>query len=384
MKNLSTILAPYKYFSLSSADDNLGIINFFRTVTMDTAKFSLRYDRGSDFFEFCKEQSEHYFVFIMKDEKNIIRGCAAIALIPHLIDGRKEICAYLGDLRISPLLSAKIRISWKKCYGEIIAHFNQLEEFQGVNFLYTAILDENQNAMRSLLKNNDQLFYHELTTYQTVNVFAPKLFSKSTSSRFFFKGCDETEIRHFLAERSRGPGMHNFILNQKDANDELTRRLNSWDHFSMDSFLTLKDQSGKIVATTAPWICQSKKLIIEKMSPALKILGCLAPILKMPRIKEKEHIKVLYLTHLTFAENLSPDDLAEILKLIINKLLKSKNREFHFISFFIFPNWQLPALPFYSQVTKAKFYQVMSKAQYENHEYFDLKNEVPAFELGIS
>lgn len=384
MKNLNTLLAPYKNFSLSTPDDNQGILDFFKTITMDTKAFSLRYDRGTDFFEFSKEQSENAYTFVIKDEKGIVRGCASIALIPHLINGKKEICAYLGDLRISPLLSAKIRILWKKCYGEIIENFNQLEEFQGVNFLYSAILDENQNAMRSLLKNNDQLFYHELTTYQSINIFAPKLFSKSSSSQFLIEACTQSEIRSFLSERSSGSGMHNYVLDNDEANDELQRRFNSWNSFSADSFLTVKNQSGKIVATTAPWSCQSKKLVIEKMSTSLKLLGVLLPFLKIPKIKEAEPIKILYLTHLTFAKGLTKKDREEILKLMITKLLKSKNRNFHLISFFTFPNWELGPLPFYSQNTKAKFYQVMSKAQFQNNEHFDLKNEVPAFELGIS
>lgn len=384
MKNLNTILDAYKYFSVASASDNPGILEFFKTVTMDTKTFSLRYDRGADFFEFSREQSEHCTIFIIKDEKGIIRGCASIALIPHLINGRKETCAYLGDLRISPLLNAKIRILWRKCYGEIIANFNQLEEFLGVNFLYSAILDENQNAMRSLLKNNDQLFYHELTSYQTFNVFAPKLFSPNTSSKYLFEEPRENEIRKFLSKRCKGLGMHNYILINNDANDELKRRLENWNNFSINSFLTIKNQSGEIVAVTAPWICQSKKLVIEKMSIPLKVFGILLPFLKIPIIKEKEPIKTLYLTHLTFSQNLSKYDREEILQLILTRLLKSKNRNFHFISFFVFPKWELGSLPFYSQKTNAKFYQVMSKKQHEGGEYFDLKNEVPAFEIGIS
>ena len=152
---LNDILAPYKYFSRSTPEDNQGILDFFNSITMDTKTFSLRYDRGNDFFLFAKEQSDKNFIFVMRDEKGKILGTAAIATIPHYVNGKLELLGYLGDLRISPLLSPKIRINWKKCYSDIIVNFSKIEEFQGIKYLYSAILDENQNAMRSLLKNNE-------------------------------------------------------------------------------------------------------------------------------------------------------------------------------------------------------------------------------------
>ena len=71
---ISDILKPYKYFFLANKDDNEEILKFFNSITMDTKSFSLRYDRGSDFFKFSAEQSNDSFTFIMKDEKGNIRG----------------------------------------------------------------------------------------------------------------------------------------------------------------------------------------------------------------------------------------------------------------------------------------------------------------------
>lgn len=384
MKTINDLLAPYPHFSLSRPSDNQDILDFFKTVTMDTKAFSLRYDRGSDFFEFTREQSERVYIFLMRDEKNIIRGCASVALIPHNLNGKRELCAYLGDLRISSKLSPKIRILWKKCYGEIIANFNQLEEFKGINFLYSAILDDNQSAMRSLLKNNDQLYYHELSKYQTINIFAPKFLSGKKSKNFSIARSNESELRNFLATVATRPGMQNFITHNPAENDELSRRLKCWKNFSVDDFITIKDESGKMVATAAPWISESKKLVIERMNKPLKVLGMLVPLFRIPPITEKKPIKIMYLTHLNFAQDLSKAQKEEVLKIMINKVFKTKKRNFHLLSFFNFPHWELGELPFYSQTTHARFYQIMSKSQFENQEFFDLAKTAPAFELGIS
>jgi len=379
---LNDILSPYKYFSLSTENDNQGIIDFFKTISMDTKSFSIRYDRGDDFFKFAKEQSKKNFIFIMKDEKGIIRGTAAIATIPHIVNGEEKLLGYLGDLRISPLLSPKIRLTWKKCYSDIISKFKEIEEFQGIDFLYSAILDENQNAMRSLLKNNDQIIYHELTTYKTFNVFMKKPFALKLNNQFQLNRATADEIRSFLAEQANLPGMQEHV--KANGSDELNRRMETWDHFNFESFIAIRNKNQKIVSLCAPHICQSKKLIIEKMSPALKILGKLISILGLPPIKDGSPINVLYLTYLKFDPTLKQSDIADIINIYLNHLLTSRRDQFHMVSFFTFPEWKIEKLPFFYQITKGRFYQVMSKEEFDQEQFLKLNNQPPSFEIGIA
>lgn len=379
---LNDILSPYKYFSLSSENDNQGILEFFNSITMDTKSFSVRYDRGNDFFQFAREQSQKNFIFIMKDEKGIIRGTAAIATIPHLVNGEEKLLGYLGDLRISPLLSPKIRLTWKKCYSEIIANFKQIEEFQGIDFLYSAILDENQNAMRSLLKNNDQIIYHELTTYKTYNVFLKKPFAFKANKTLKLDRASFQEIKNFLLEVSHKPGMQEHIL--ENGSDELKRRMDTWSDFNEESFLVIRNQQQKIVSVCAPHICQSKKLIIEKMSTGLKLLGKSISILGIPAIEDGKPINVLYLTYLKFHSSLSSSEIQDAINLYLNFLLQDRKNKFHLISFFTYPEWKIDTLPFFAQITKGRFYQVMSKSEFENKHFLDLNNTPPSFEIGIA
>lgn len=379
---LNDILAPYKYFSLSAESDNQGILDFFKTISMDTKSFSIRYDRGNDFFKFAKEQSVRNYIFIMKDEKGVIRGTAAIATIPHIVNGEEKLLGYLGDLRISPLLSPKIRLTWKKCYSDIISKFREIEEFNGIDQLYSAILDENQNAMRSLLKNNDQIIYHELTTYKTFNIVMKKPFALKINDQFQISRANIDEIREFLLELSTFPGMQEHIL--PNGEDEFKRRMDTWDSFSADSFLVIRNKNQKIVSVCAPHLCQSKKLIIEKMSSSLKFLGKIISLIGLPQIIDGQPINVLYLTYLKFHPSLKSNEIKDIINIYLHQLLNSRKDQYHIISFFTFPEWDIENLPFFYQVTKGRFYQVMSKEEFETNKFLDLAKAPPSFEIGIA
>jgi hypothetical protein len=389
---LNDLLSPYKYFFRAEEKDNQDILDFFNAITMDTSDFSVRYDRGLDFFAFTREQSKDVVVFIMRDEKGLVKGTASICFLPHTYNGKKEIFAYLGDLRISPTLSAKIRINWKKCYSEIIEHFSAIEEFKGVKYLYSAILDDNQNAMISLLKNNDQLIYQRLTAYQTFNVLKKDFFQDKNlinqSSRFQIEwlSANDPKLLAFYRSNVSPEGLAPFYTHQNPEQCELTYHLKNWKGLDQSKALVIIDRSTQnIMAATIPWMCETKKLVIERMSTKQKLLSWLSPLVGIPSLKESQGIQVLYLTHLHFALNSPLTDRSAILTKILNALFdkyKKEKRDFHVISFFVFDEWNLEKLPFMIEKTKAQFYQVMSKKQFDENDFINLKKNAPAFEIG--
>lgn len=387
---LNDILHPYKYFSLASKEDNQGILDFFKSMKMETKSYSLRYDRGNDYFQFAYDQSQNPFVFLMRNDEGQILGTAAIAVIPHIINGKRELTGYLGDLRISPLLNAKIRLTWKKCYRDLIVHFKEIEEFKGIKYLYSAILDENQNAMRSLLKNNDDLIYEELTNYETYNFFLKKpSFSSKLSTlerQFSISTTSSEELRAFYDTFKSLPGMQDDYgkKNSIDSQDELDRRLSTWENFSIDSFKVVRNKEQKIIAAFAPWIPQSKKLVVESIDKKLAFIGALLPLFGVPAIKVKKDLTVLYLTHLKFEIGISNKERQDVLDFITQHYLKSPKRNFHLISFFTFPHWKYENQYFLGEKTKGRFYQVMSKKEFDEKQFLPLHNNPPAFEIGIA
>lgn len=380
---LEEVLAPYKHFAVASASENEDILNFFRSMNMETNSLSLRYERGPDFFAFLKEQCEEAIIFTMKNADGTIQGLGSVVLIRHFIDGKEELCAYLGDLRISPKLNAKIRLRWKGCYAEIIENFKNIEEFKGVRYLYSAILDDNMQALRSLLKNNEQMVYHPLTTYETVNIYAYKLIAPFPNISLKLQKKPFQEVRKFLCENSQGPGLNYFF--KSSGEDELTRRLSTWKNFNPDAFVSVIDGKGDIILSCAPWQCETKKLVVTKIDKFYQTLGSLIfPLLGIPKLKTGGEIKTLYLSNLVFKNDLSGFERTQALSLLIKGLLKDPKRDFHLVSFFDYPQWKLGKLPFFSQRTKATLFQVMSLKQFNEGEFIDLKNNAPAFGLEVA
>jgi len=380
---LTELLQNYPAISVATEADNKEITRFFNNICMDTKSFSLRYDRGEDFFAFSKEQAEKYFIFIIRDESNLIQGTASISFIPHFIHGNDELCAYLGDLRVSRTLNLEIRLQWKKFYLDILNHFVQIEEFKNSKYLYTAILEENERAMRSLIKNNDQIIYHELSTYQTFNIYKEKFFTKVNNpygysvTRSTLQSCKEFLIKNNSSETMG----HHYTSSD---NDVILHRLKTWHAFSEASFLCVSDAHGKIIAVTAPWMTIQKKLVIEKMTLFFKILGRIIPFFGVPPILEGRPINILNLTHLQFEKNLTPEQIQTAMALLLQFILKNRKRDFHLISFFSYPQWKIQHLPFYKEIVKGKLYQVMSKEQFQQKQMIKLKESPPAFEIGIA
>lgn len=380
---LAEILGPYQNFEVASESENQQILEFFHSMTMDTPAMSLRYDRGADFFAYLYEQCERSVVIVMKNDDGSIHGLGSIALIRHFIDGKCELCAYLGDLRISPKLSPKVRIKWKQCYADVISAFSTIEEFEGVRYLYSAILDDNFGAMKSLLKNNDRLIYRPLTSYETLNIYGKNPLLKINRSKLKIAKADFDDVKGLLFSEMKSEGFHYDFSNSEYS--ELDRRLRTWKDFSENSFMSVVRTNGEVVATCAPWICDTKKLVVTKISGFYKFLGSsVFPLFGIPKMKEGQEIKILYLSHLTFKGDLTPAEKTSALSLMIKEVLKKRRSEFHLVSFFKYPCWDLGPLPFFYQSTKATLYQVMSDVQFENEEFIELAGHTPAFTLEVS
>lgn len=378
---LESLFQKYPNFRLATQADNQEILSFFQSMTMDTPAFSLRYERGPDFFAFTKEQGLQNFTFVIVDEDKKIMGTASITVMNHILNFKKKKIAYLGDLRISPRLNAKIRILWKKFYSELIDQFHSFDEFTGIEFLYSAILEENENAIRSLLKNNDKLIYHQLTSYNTYNIYAKKFLAK-LSDKYIFESVTKENFLQTLNKFSQLNGLQeNFNLEE---DNEFNRRIKNWDNFSEKNLFYIKDENGQVLATFAPWMPTSKKLVVQKMSTKFKILGKVLPLIGIPSFSEGKPVNVLYITHLNFNPELPAFKISNIISAIINYLLKTPNRNFHTISFFAFPEMQINDLPFYYEKTPARFFQVMSKTESDNGQFINLNNRYPAFEIGTA
>ena len=319
MTSLNDILLKYPNIKIANEGNDQNILNFFKNIKMETRDLNLRYERGPSFFSFCKRQSSEFFVFILLNDDQSIQGVGSIIILNHLINGERQKCAYLGDLRISPILKLSIRIQWKKFYTEIIQNKSHIQELHQVHSFYTAVLAENLKALNALTKNNDQLIYHHLTNYETVSILFHKRWKTIFQKNDFPQKAALSDILEFITTRQ------DKLLSSDRS--EINFRLNHWENLQADSFDVYKNSSGEIIFSCAPQIINEKKMVISSLKFKHHLLSLILKIMGLPLIKNNSEIKILYLTHLHFSPKLNQIERTKIMQHYLNYIL-SKKRDF--------------------------------------------------------
>ena len=104
---------------------------------------------------------------------------------------------------------------------------------------------------------------------------------------------------------------------------ELARRLLCWDGLSIADFVYAADDRG-IAACVAPWSpVAAKQTVVSRVPATLRLLGRGARALPSPPIRVPEPgepLRMPYLTHLTFASRLTPDERARSVPRMLDHL----------------------------------------------------------------
>lgn len=303
--DLDTVLRKYPGVSLARDEDNREILNFFGKSEMNTSGLGIAYDRSPNFFDFLKLQSKDFLVFCAKTDSQKLTGVASIALRKGYIGGELRLLGYLGDLRIA--FDRRLLSQWRNLYGELLSPVTN--HLQGVEYLLTAVLDQNIQAFRALIQpKNGDYQYEKLCSYNIVQVFAwpfRKLKKLPENEDCCVANSeDESSLLHFMSEIQKK------CLFGYDLNSEAWKvRKREWGISTEDFHVFKKD--GKIQACVALWSPEKSKRIVMASMPKMMRVGValwntLLPSLKLP--KQGETLRTQYLTHLNFGPHLSREE----------------------------------------------------------------------------
>ncbi len=288
-------------------------------------------------------------------------------------------------------------------YANLLDNYDTIEDFEGCQYLYSAILDENQNALNALVKKNSDIVYNPLIKYETVNIFGNislirnfQFHKKEGIKRLFevdyLKRAEIKLLENFLFEQNiKRPLGYFFTRNESDSiPGELERRLASWDNLALEKFIVVKKE-GKIVATFCPWrSSHSRRLVVENLSFPLKIIGKIMPLFKKKVILERTELSVLYLTHFELSDVLDMETRKAVFRMMMDFVLKEKiAKDAHLLSFLNYPSSSLLEVikqdGYLFHTTPGTIYQVLSKQKFENkNKLLEAGLPIPGFELGIA
>jgi hypothetical protein len=305
-QTLKEYLKVFPNIVLGEPEDNEDILSFLRGVPMESGEISLRYKRAPDYFKFLKEQSDHFYIFKMLNKDLSLGGIGVFSIRDAWIDGKKARVGYTCDLRVSPTLWSRARVQWRKTYSSLMKDYQLIDEFDGVEYFYTAVLDDNEAAIRALTQSSKGFVYRPICKYQSLNIYGrtPLLNRFTNTNVGVTTGANKEELLSFLEAQNRSiPG--GYYYDHGDSHDEAVRREQYIEGYDFSKYLVVKNNEGRIIACCNPWsTSKSRQIIVDNMDVKTKLLGALMPLASGKRLCAGDPLNMLYLCDLTYEQSL--------------------------------------------------------------------------------
>lgn len=387
------LVGKFSHIRLADRSDNDAILEFFKTIPMKAQRLSIGFKRDPDYFALLDYQGDKSFVFIFENEDRSIGGVAVYSLGPRFINGKMERAAYLADLRLSPKLSRLTRVQWRKFYNDLVLNSHKISDFDHCRYLYSAILDENADAIQAFTKKRKDVVYRPMAQYNTVSIlvrfpFFPQLGRRKSGPRVRrAEAGDETRLQEFLCQQNRiRPLGSTFGC---ASSEELARRLEVWKDLDLSSFIIAENNDGDIVGCFCPWSdTQARRVFIQNMSKSVQVLAKTLELLGKDRVSENSQLNILYLTHLEIALDRTEEERSLIFSSLLKYLFRQGlHKGYHLISFVDFNSASLlKALNRRSYLywkTPGTIYQVLHRSHYTKENLIRPSKLPPSFEVAV-
>jgi hypothetical protein len=349
---LAELLARYPNTRLATPADNARILDFFERTPMHTTAFDVQYRRRPDFFRLLHYQSDRAFVILAEDDGGALRGLATASLRPGWADGRPTTIGYLGDLRIR--FDRRLSGAWRGLFTDLVTRAPDVEELADCTHWFTTVLDGNRAALAALgavrpsgrsagrLGRAPQPSLVPIGPFTMRNLVMRLPLAGRSRCRGRWQVCDARAadagaLTEFFEEENR--------LAPLGFRGELPRRLLRWDGLSIADFVYVVDDRG-LAACVAPWSpAAAKQTVVSRVPAMLRLVGRGARALSSPPVRVPEAgepLRMPYLTHLTFASRLTPDERAGMFRCLLDRLFdRWRGADWHCVALCDFDSWNL-------------------------------------------
>jgi hypothetical protein len=383
---LSELVARHPSARLASPADNARILTFFEETPMRTSAFDVRYCRRPDFFRLIRYQADRAHVIVLENERGGIDGLGTVAVRPGWVGGRSTTVGYLGDLRIR--FDRQVLPRWRRLFGDLVMRAPEIDELADCTHWFTAVMDDNRLARTALgPKRPGMPLLVPLAPFVMRNLI---LRLPLTRSRRASRCCDV----HRAVEADRGRVAEFFERENRSLplgfRGELERRLARWEGLSISDFIYATDAKGRIVACVAPWSPSAAKQTLVPYLPAhVRALGRVAAVWPTPAVRlpqAGQPLRILYLTHLTFASRLNGTDRALVFRAMLDRVFDDRlAAEWHCVALCDFRAWELGRAlrGFVQETVPITVYEVVAPGRSGAGEGALYAGGPPAFEMAM-
>lgn len=348
---LNDFVKNFPDLRIAGDNDNEKVLEFFESIPIQKKTHNVSIQRSPDFFALLKYQASKYFVFINENKEGRIEGMWAISFRPSYFNDKIEYVGYLADYRFT---SKKHRISefdWRIVFSEICRLGKDISDVGRCQYYYALIEDNNKFGMTRISNTKGVPYTNQpLCKFNMVSILG------RTTSKFVglhlppgkdigvsISNCSENEksdLESFLDRQNR-KRIFGYIFKGKE--NELERRLKTWDNFSLSSFFIARDKSGEIVGCCAPWTPSTVKQVIHDKFPLyVRALGkILKPLGKnVPDVGSE--FKNLVLSHLELSDALNTKQKQRVLHKLLDAIYESGiTKKYHVMTFHDYSNESL-------------------------------------------
>lgn len=308
---------------LMTRDDQAEIFHLARISPMKLPGLELVYDRSPDFQKLLNCQGPQFETYVAHVQEELI-GLASVSWKQRFENEKSLVVGYLCDLRMKKRReSARV---WRDFYEVILS--DEYKRQRGINYYITAVLADNQQAIKNLTQSKNNRFkYHFLERQTMVNVLGLKpwhqrqnLSTKKLPARHLPTNwiLENSESKHLRYPWQQG---------EKDY------RETNWPEWSKSSVLSVLDVYQDTVALCVPWSPSAcKRMIIQNLNWKMKIFLRSLEFFGFPKLEEGEAIDSTYLTTLNFKKGTNLKQKTWATGSLIREILKSNERP-HMVSF---------------------------------------------------
>jgi hypothetical protein len=323
-------------------EDEEGIHAVFARAPMRLGTLELLYDRRPSFEKLLALQAPRWLTLV-GGGRGEVKGFASFSWGTRYVDGVETSAVYAGDFRLCP--DRALARTWRALYPELLRLFARSTEFGRTTWIYTAVLEQNLPALRSLVESREKnaFFYHPLARLAMVNS-VPHLPRLSRLPRPWGRAnppmagirvvrgdaLGEARLVRFLDEANRA-----LFLGYPFASGEWTRRKENWPGYGAETFFVLLDPAGEPLACGLPWSPgRAKKLLVSQADPVSRFVFGAVGMLGTPVPRVGQPIETLYLSHLCFRPGLSEGEKPDLLRQLLDAVEKSGvSRGCHLVSY---------------------------------------------------
>jgi hypothetical protein len=233
---------------IATEADNRAVTAFFESFTL-RGLVDLKPDRGQDFFNFYKAQSNEYRTYLLKDGEEIL-ALASFIVRETFFEGKPVRIAYACDLRVSPV--RKAIMEWTKYFLPVMA---EIEKDFRVEHIFSVINLTEPSALNTFIRpRNMRRPLPRYYLYRKFNLV-------TINGRFPWA---HRPLKH-LRIRQGSPGNADALINYLTTRAEykpftsvwngesLEKKFSSLPNFNLANFLVAFDNDENVVGCLAPW-----------------------------------------------------------------------------------------------------------------------------------